>query len=292
MEQDWLELVACPVCLNELRFEDGAASFLVCQSCGDKYAIQDQVLVLAPAEELGILARFSLGYSRMRLKQGWRRVPADQALKLPFARPDGFPEIYWEVRQGSYTAIIDLLTKQGPAPAIGPVVELGAGNGWLSYNLTRSGYKVIALDCNLDENFGLGSARTYLHHADFTLVLGDLNRPPLLKNKFSLVIFNASLHYARDLAATLQRAREILLPQGRIVIMDSPVSELPYPGRAIGERRLGRQELADNLANVGLRAKWIPIERGARWYLEQLLRRARGKPQFTLPLIVAGKARS
>jgi uncharacterized protein YbaR (Trm112 family) len=204
MKEDWLELVACPACRNSLSFDNGSDLSLVCQGCGDQYALQDRIPVLVPEKDLKRLSDFSQAYSRMRLDEGWRPISAEQALELPFTRPKGYPRVYWEVRQQSYTTFINFLTEHGPSPPMGPAVELGTGNGWLSYNLAKSGYRVIALDANIDENFGLGAAKIYLNQADFALVQGDLNRPPLPDNKFGLVIFNASLHYARDVVTNMR----------------------------------------------------------------------------------------
>jgi uncharacterized protein YbaR (Trm112 family) len=287
MNADWLDLIACPLCRHNLLFVNGQDSALVCQGCGCRYEFQDQIPVLVPSEDLAGLTEFNRRYREIRLGEGWRSIPAEQALKLPFTRPVGFPGIYWKVRQQSFTALIDILSEHGPFPPMGPVVELGAGNGWLSYNLSRSGYQVVAIDSNVDETFGLGAAKIYLTRADFTLVQGDLNRPPLQDSKFSLVIFNASLHYARSLAAVLKRAGKALLPEGRILILDSPIAKKPRPTRIIGDRLLGRQELQNDLIGAGMQAQWLPVRRGARWWIEQGLRLGSGKPLFSLPVIAA-----
>lgn len=290
MKEDWLELVACPVCQNELGFNGGSDSSLVCQACGGRYSFRDQIpLLVAPAESDG-LAEFGRVYTRRRLKKGWLPIPGEQALKLPFVRPAGYPRIYWEVRQQSFTTLKNILCEHGPFPSMGPVAELGAGNGWLSYRLAESGFRVVALDVNIDEIFGLGAAQIYLTHADFTLVQGDLNRLPLPENRFSLVIFNASLHYAKDLSTTLRRAREALLPEGRIVILDSPISKSARPGSVIGDRQLGQGELDQQFTIAGLFAHWLPVQRGAKWWLTQVLRFASGKLSISMPIIVAGRA--
>jgi SAM-dependent methyltransferase len=173
---------------------------------------------------------------------------------------------------------------------MGPVADLGAGNGWLSYKLAECGYRVMAVDSSLEEPFGLGAADVYLTQEDFLVVQGDLNRPPLQAGRFSLVLFNASLHYAKDIYAALRRTARALLPEGKVAILDSPVAREPRPGSSMGDRHLGRQELHDALASAGLRPRWLILRRGLRWWVMQASRMARGKSPISLPLIVAHRA--
>lgn len=240
--------------------------------------------------ELKVLAEFNLQYQRRRLKEGWRPLTADQALALPFGRPSGYPTIYWEVRRQSYLALRSFLTKQGPLPSMGPVADLGAGNGWLSYNLARCGYRMMAVDSSIEDPFGLGAADNYLPQKAFLVVQGDLNRPPLQAGKFSLALFNASLHYAKDVYASLRRTVQALLPEGRVVILDSPITLKPRSGSGAGDRIFGRRELHDVLVAAGLHPHWISVRRGPRWWVRQVSRMARGKSPFSFPMIVAERA--
>jgi uncharacterized protein YbaR (Trm112 family) len=289
MNKDWLELIACPVCQHDLHFINGSDSSLVCQSCGGQYAIWDRIPRLVPAEDLENLIEFNQRYRKMRLSEGWRPMTAEQTLKLPFSQPPGYPGIYWVVRRESFTALKNWLANHGPQPPMGPAADLGAGVGWMSDALARSGFRVVALDSNLDESFGLGAARTYLGRSDFLIVQGDLNKPPFQDGKFGLVLFNASMHYAKDLTLTLNRTRQALHPEGRVVIMDSPVARMPQPGRGVGGRIFGSQELQDALVRAGFQTQWFPVRRGVRWWIAQGLRLARGGALFSLPIIVAEK---
>ena len=290
MKADWLDVIGCPSCQHALHFDNGYGSALACHTCSSQYPIQNERPVMLGEGDLEVLTEFNRQYKSRRLKEGWRPLTAEQFLALPFGRPPGYPTIYWQVRRQSYDALRSFLTKQGPLPAMGPVADLGAGNGWLSYNLARCGYRVMAVDSSIEEPFGLGAADSYLAHKTFLVVQGDLNQPPLQAGKFSLVLFNASLHYAKDLYASLRRTVQALLPEGRVVILDSPMARKPRSGSGAGDRHLGRQELQDVLVAAGLRPHWISIRRGPRWWVMQLSRMARGKSPFSLPMIVAERA--
>ena len=89
------------------------------------------------------------------------------------------------------------------------VLDLGAGNGWLAYQLSRRGHSVVAVDWSDDEFDGLGALCHYAAtlaacHADFAAL-------PFADAQFDLIVFNAALHYARNLADTFAESLRVLL---------------------------------------------------------------------------------
>jgi SAM-dependent methyltransferase len=70
-----------------------------------------------------------------------------------------------------------------------------------------------------------------------------------------LVVFNASLHYSTDYAATLREALRVLRPRGTLAILDSPMYSDPTSGeRMVQERR------ARFLATYGFASDALPSE--------------------------------
>jgi hypothetical protein len=122
------------------------------------------------------------------------------------------------------------------------------------------------------------------------LAQGDLNHPPLQHGKWAMVVFNASLHYADDLRTTVGRAVSALRRDGRLVVLDSPVSPRPVPGTGRGDRHLGRCELLEALFDAGLWVRWIPIWRGPRWWAYRVRCLARRSAPFSFPMLIAGVA--
>jgi hypothetical protein len=119
------------------------------------------------------------------------------------------------------------------------------------------------------------------------LAQGDLEQPPLRAGQWSIVILNASLHYARDLEATVCAVARALQRGGRTIIMDTPVARRPVAGTGRGDRHLGRQELAAALRSAGLRARWLRVWRDPRWWLHRAKAWLRCSGSFSFPLIVA-----
>jgi ubiquinone/menaquinone biosynthesis C-methylase UbiE len=115
------------------------------------------------------------------------------------------------------------------------VLDLGAGNGWLSNRLAAQGDRVIAVDLLVNEQDGLGAWKYYEH--TFTPVQAEFNHLPVMDRFADVVIFNASFHYSEDYAKTLEEALRVLSKDGRIVIMDSPVYRRSVAGEKMVEER-------------------------------------------------------
>lgn len=284
------DALGCPYCGGALApmEEDGEA--MRCLACGKGFAVKGGIPSLQRREDADKLARFAEQYQEARLGEGWQQLTPEQARKLPYGQPPGYPPLYWEVRRQSFCTLMRLLARQGPSSADGPAADLGAGFGWLGYRLAELGYQVVALEASRDESFGLGAAEQYYgSEMPFVLIQGDLNHLPLQFGRWALVIFNASLHYAADLERTLGRAAQALRKDGWLVVLDTPISRRPRPGTGRGDRHLSRPELDAALATAGLRPCWIKVRRGPRWQSHQLRAWLRRDPVFSFPIIAADR---
>jgi SAM-dependent methyltransferase len=118
------------------------------------------------------------------------------------------------------------------------VVDLGAGSGWLSHRLAAAGHHVVAVDRLDDEADGLGACRYY--ETPFAAVHADFDALPFEPAQFDLAIFDGSLHYSADPAATLVEARRMLAPGGAIAVVDSPMFRRDADGVAMVDGQLRR----------------------------------------------------
>lgn len=296
----WLDVLGCPYCHSLLRQD---AEGLVCTAGGHSFPLVDGIPSLVQSEDRARFAQFSLRYREARLREGWQPLTVDQALALPFGSPPGYPLLYWEVRRQSYRALMRLLAREGPDPQVGPAADLGAGTGWLAYRLAQAGYRVLAVEASLDQDFGLGATEGYRTGMPERLlpIQGNLEHPPLAHGKTSLIVLNASLHYAADLGSTLRQMAAALHPQGCLVILDTPIARRPHLGTGkddrdrsasdaastCSRRSLGREELQQALLAAELEPRWIRILRTRRWWIRQLKAWAKGEALFTFPMIWA-----
>jgi SAM-dependent methyltransferase len=286
----WLDVLGCPCCQGALRLADDGG--LRCPACDERFLLTgDGLPALVRREDAAPLAAFSREYREARLREGRRPLTPKQALNLPYGAPPGYPRLYWEVRRQTYETLVDWLGREGAVPETGAVADLGAGTGWLAHRLARAGYRAVAVEASADADFGLGAAVVYRSRSDGRLlpVQGNLEFPPLRRAALSLVLFNASLHYARDLDRTLARAAAALRPGGWLAVLDSPVARHPRPGTGRGDRHLGREELEGALRGAGLRPRWIAVRRGSRWWVHRVKAAARGDAGFGFPVVVGEK---
>jgi ubiquinone/menaquinone biosynthesis C-methylase UbiE len=131
------------------------------------------------------------------------------------------------------------------------ILDIGAGNGWLSNRLAQKGHRPVAVDIFTDPLDGLGAARHY--GISFPLIEAEFDRLPFGGRQFDWAVFNCSLHYSTDYRSTLAEALRCLRPQGRIVVLDSPI----YKRREHGERM--REERHQHFEHTfGFRSDSVP----------------------------------
>jgi SAM-dependent methyltransferase len=202
-------------------------------------------------------------YRGVRETDGYRQRSPAYYRSLPQVDAQHPQAATWRVRQQSFRHLGGVLRRFGGRGL--RVLDLGAGSGWLCHRLAALGHSCVALDWLDDVEDGLGAFRYY--PVAFTCIQADFDDLPLAPGQFDVAIFNASLHYARDPAQTLQHARQTLVPGGILVVMDSPVFESDDDGR----RMLAAPQF-DVRANDGTPVRW-----GAGYLTEAGLRRAAGE---------------
>lgn len=233
--------------------------------------------------------RFLTPYQMIRRVEGWGASDAAYYRNLPQVAASDPQRAIWRVRAANFRALLQIIGTHRR------VLDLGAGNGWLAFQLARRGHaeRVAAVDVNDDEFDGLGAQRNY----PFALnaYCADFSALPFAAN-FDCVVFNASLHYARDLAPVIAEALRVLVPDGMLVVMDSPLYHDAASGRAMfADKRRGFQEqLGLEISNdaVGfltfadfaylsrsfaLRWRWIEPFVDVRWATRHLRARLRGQ---------------
>lgn len=183
------------------------------------------------------LDRFARDYAAHRAAEG-RRLSDAELRALPYLRSGPLGR-QWRVRARTYGAfrrvvLAPLTTRLGALD----VVDLGAGNGWLSYRLAKEGHRCTAIDIRGDAVDGLGAAESLAAEAPFVREVASFDAIPLSDASADLVVFNAALHYSEDLARTLAEARRVARTGGVIAILDSAVYAREADGLAmVAEKR-------------------------------------------------------
>jgi SAM-dependent methyltransferase len=247
------------------------------------------ILQLLNPDRSAAAGAFGADYREQRENQGWRALSAGEIAALPEKIPTNWDRLYWRVRQQSYRRLVDLIRNGRQLKAPNRVVDMGAGFGWLAARLATSGHKVVALDLNLDDAFGLGAAQRLRQSSDLdlTLVQGSIENPPIQQQQVDLLVYNASLHYASEIECTLTSGAALLRQGGVLIIMDSPVVDKATVPEWQGGRKLEKGRLLAALEGAGLASEFIRIRRTVRWQLRRLKMKMLGDSPFDLPLIIA-----
>jgi SAM-dependent methyltransferase len=236
-------------------------------------------------------ARFIRDYETIRAAEGRGGSSEKYYRALPFKDLSGRHKADWRIRARSFNALVNkVLTRlQNPLERSLKVLDLGAGNGWLSNRLAAQGDRVFAVDLLINDLDGLGTWKYYEH--TFTPVQAEFNHLPVTDHFADAVIFNASFHYSENYTETLREALRVLSPRGNIVILDSPVyRRAEAGGQMVQEREAQFKEKygfpSDNLQSenyltytrvkelaqeLNLRSKFITPFYGLRWMVRPLL---------------------
>lgn len=279
---------ACPSCRAAL--EPRGPDELRCPADGLSFTREGGIWRMLLPERRAELETFIREYERVREGEGRGSPGADFYRALPYRDLSGRWSADWRIRAAGFDALVRQVIQPWEERAVRPlsVLDLGAGNGWLSSRLAQRGHRAWAVDLLVNEKDGLGCRRFY--EADFTPVQAEFDRLPFPDAFADLVVFNASFHYSARYEQTLAEAARALRAGGTIAVLDSPVYRDPGSGRRMVEER-ERQFLAaygfasnslgsenfltyrrlDELASwLGLRMRRITPEYGLGWAWRQV----------------------
>lgn len=197
--------------------------------------------------------RFLEEYRQIRYAEGRGSDDPEYYRALPFADLSRRNTAMWQMRGKTYRyferRILAPLERERGAPL--DILDLGAGNCWLSYRLRLRRHRVCAVDIFLDPRDGLAAARHY--DAEFAAVGAEFDCLPFASSSFDLAVFNSSVHYSTDYSRTLAETLRCLRPGGRLVILDSPI----YRKRSHGEEMVAERH-AQFEKRYGFRSDAVP----------------------------------
>ena len=243
----WTPQFACPDCSVEVV--DAGGQVCGCGRCGTRFAVRDGLWLFLTPARTSLLEPFLRQYRLVRERDGHRRAGAGYYQALPWVAPDDPQASEWQIRRETYGHLLrHVLSTASTGPDSMRILDLGAGNAWLSHRLAALGHRVVAVDALDDDADGLGASQHY--SVRFPAVQADYDALPFTPGQFDLVVFNGSLHYAPDVAATIAAARRMLAPGGIVAVMDSPMFERDSDGRAMTADLAARLRAELGVGNV------------------------------------------
>jgi SAM-dependent methyltransferase len=221
----------CPRCSANL-------STLDCTKCWFHLHESGGVMHALPPERTEHYAKFVRDYELIRAAEGRGASSDDFYLGLPYHDASGKNGGQWRMRARSY----EFLMKHILAPNLKAeerILDLGAGNCWMSFRLAVAGYRPYAVDLLTNSFDGLGVAERYRKYLPylFPRFQAELARLPFQDQQFDAVVFNASFHYAEEVTAAVREALRCIKKGGLVVISDTPWYSCEESGNAMVRER-------------------------------------------------------
>ena len=229
MKEQLLEILECPFCGAKMRAcaerrdeREIRRGWLTCLS--DKchqFAIRDGIVHLRTGlghltvkKELAYENSTYVGSPRLRDPEIISRFPDSLAELWPHTMHFG-PD---------FRALMQCLDVK-PSDW---VLDIGTGPCWTSRLLAEQGARVIALDVNDAEFYGLRTSDILFaaHQVYFERVLESMTCLSFAEGSISRVTFNASLHHTPNLRQTLRECRRVLKPGGFVAMANEEFGSL------------------------------------------------------------------
>lgn len=292
----------CGASLAELTLETQIGSRVhVCPSCTNITHYRDGIWCALSSQRVDHFRKFIAEYEFIRAAEGRGSTQSEYYLSLPYKDISGHNTDQWTIRARTFQTVERRILKPLVRVRKRPlrILDLGAGNGWMSYRLALQGHLPIAVDLLTNDRDGLGAAVHYNPYIDplFPRVQAELDLLPFASSTFDLAIFNASFHYSEDYERTFAEALRCTHPGGAVVIADTPWYEEEESGRRMVEEKHKRfaatygfpsnsipsleyltPDRLHRLQNAfGLEWSCIRPFYGARWALRPLRARLEGR---------------
>ena len=181
--------------------------------------------------------KFLEDYRCIRHAEGRGSEKSDYYRALPLCERSDPNSAMWAMRSKTFSYFVKNVLE--PLENCGnkslDVLDLGAGNCWLSHRLSLRGHRAVAVDIFGDDRDGLRAARHYPHA--FPVIETDFDQLPLAPQSFDVAVFNASFHYSVDYFRTLSEVRRCLRTYGILVILDTPIYRLREHGARMVEEK-------------------------------------------------------
>lgn len=185
-----------------------------------------------------ILDLFLNTYQSVRRKERWGSKEPRYYSELPYRDLSNEHQRIWAIRAKSYDSLVAHLARDFNNKSL-RILDLGAGNCWLSLRLARLGHSVTAVDPNMDPDDGLGVSQRLQEQGQswFRPVRAEFDFLPFAEGSFDTIIFNASLHYSRDPYETIRKTMPFLRQAGAIYVLDTPLYDDEESGKMMVEER-------------------------------------------------------
>jgi len=159
---------------------------------------------------------FESVYVDLRIAEN-RMYSDEEVMWLPEVDEQHIHKKEWDIRRYSCKKLTRYLSnKRRPLK----ILEVGCGNGWLSYQLSQLPYSnVTGLDINQVEI--RQAERVFTGISNLRFIYGSVDAHFLQLEKFDIVVFAASIQYFKSFRQIIEMVLQRLNSMGEIHIIDS-----------------------------------------------------------------------
>ena len=248
----------CPGCAQSVRSLDSRdMAGWICPKCGFVVCDVGGILRCLTQDRELYFRQFIREYELVRAQEGRGSSSAEYYLHLPFQDLTGHNRWQWQIRARTWQHMERYLLPgiERAYPRGMDLLDIGAGNCWLSYRMALRGHRPVAVDLLENDADGLGAARHYLSNLPqpFLRFQAEMDHLPFASQQFDLAIFNASFHYSINYQQTLTEILRCLRRPGHVIIADSPFYSRDECGR-----KMVAEKHADFERRFGFRSDSIP----------------------------------
>jgi ubiquinone/menaquinone biosynthesis C-methylase UbiE len=192
-------------------------------------------------------------------------------------------ETAWlRVIREDYSKFIPFLTKQCGLDIRGRILEIGAGSGWLSAELSKLPPVVEIITTDVSAKVLKTEAPKIFRQlkanaGKITRQPADFSKLPFPANHFDFVVCADALNRAVNVLRVLREVRRVLKPGGQFIAIREPVRPLmkfkrrPAPTAAAYGYALSEYRHFFENANLELTTKRVTLSRGVKYYFDRMV---------------------
>ena len=134
------------------------------------------------------------------------------------------------------------------------VADLGCGEGYLTIEAARWASNVIAVDRSATVLARAKALARRRHVSNVIWKKGELEKLPIGDDAVDVVMLAQALHHAQDPVRALSEAVRVVVPGGRVLILDLRAHDEQWVRAKLGDRKLGfaDDELKEMMTAAGL----------------------------------------
>ncbi len=220
-------MLRCPRCFESIGFLPAKGEGgMECSGCESPLVCEQGIWKALLPERAVRYAKFVQDYESIRAAEGRGSNSDEYYLALPYQDLSGRLSAQWAVRAETFRYV-----ERKIMPRFTPlghyrlrILDLGAGNGWMSYRFATEGHSPVAVDLLINEFDGLGAVKHYEPRLPslFPRFQAEADNLPFADSQFDVAVFNASFHYSEDYEKTLGEAIRCVRRGGTVLIADTP----------------------------------------------------------------------